>query len=534
MKKNDKFIGKCLGYSVDGLGIVKEEGFVFFVKDMIADEEGEIVVTSLKKNYGYGKCLKHTKISEHRQEAVCTIYKSCGGCQLQHFDQEEQRNFKRQKVKDCFRSIAKIEVDVLEVLDMENPFRYRNKVQVPIQSKDREIKMGFYRNHTQEIIEFEDCRVQTELSNQILKYCKKKIQEYQCGADLRHILVKHAHEANQVMIVLVVRRYPFVNSEQFVQVLLEKFPQIESVIANINTREGNVILSNKEITLSKKDYIIEELDGLTFKISSKSFYQINPRQTAILYRKVMEFADLTGEEIVVDLYCGTGTIGLFASSKARKVIGIEIVEAAIKDAKENAIMNGTNNVEFICADAKEGARELVQRQEKVDVVIVDPPRKGCDESTLASIIQINPNRIIYVSCNPATLARDVKKLSQEGYQVNKVQPVDMFPMTNHVETVCLLSKLNVDHHIEVDLNMDELDLTSAESKAAYDEIKAFVLENSGLKVTNLYIAQVKDKMGIKERENFNVSKKADAKVPQCPADKEKVIIDALRHFNMIN
>ena len=440
MKKNDQFNGKCVGYNVEGLGIVKHDGFVFFVKNMLKDEEGEIVVTSLKKNYGFGRCLKLTNVSEHRIEPSCSIYKHCGGCQLQHMDRYEQRNFKYQKVVDCFKSIAHMEPTIQDVLDMEYPLRYRNKVQIPVQFENHEVKMGFYRNHTNEIVEFDDCLVQTETSNKIVQAMKRYLKELNCGDVFKHVLIKHAHRTDEIMIVFIVKQYPFKQCEELKNKLMNEFSSIKSVIVNINKRNDNVILTNEEVTLTEKKLIQEKLHDFYFNISSKSFYQINPSQTQVLYDKAIEYAQLTKEDTVVDLYCGTGTIGLFASPKVNKVIGIEVVEAAIEDAKINASINNIKNIEFICADAKEGAKEILRRGEKIDVVIVDPPRKGCDEDTLQSIAAMNPKRIVYVSCDPSTLARDCALLSKLAYSIEVVQPVDMFPLTHHVETVVLMSR----------------------------------------------------------------------------------------------
>lgn len=440
MKKNDRFLGICTGYNVEGLGIVKHDGFVFFVKNMLKGEEGEIVITSLKKNYGFGRCLNLIKTSEHRQVPTCTIYKHCGGCQLQHMDRFEQQAFKHQKVKDCFKSIAQMEPLIEDVLDMKNPTRYRNKVQVPVQCENKRIKMGFYRNHTNEIVEFEDCLVQTETSNQIVQSMKKYLEDYQCGDVFKHILIKHAHRTNEVMVVFVVSQYPFHNCELLKEKIMMDYPNIKSVIVNINKRNDNVILTNEEIALTETTLIQEKLHDFYFNISSKSFYQINPDQTQVLYDKAIEYANLSKNDTVIDLYCGTGTIGLFASTHAKKVIGIEVVQAAIDDAIINAKNNHVDNIEFICADAKEGAKEILRRDEKIDVVIVDPPRKGCDQATLQSIVEMNPRRIVYVSCDPSTLARDCAILSKQNYQVECVQPVDMFPLTHHVENVAKLIK----------------------------------------------------------------------------------------------
>lgn len=440
MKKNDRFIGVCTGYNVDGLGVVKHDGLVFFVKNVLRGEEVEVVVTAMKKTYGFGHCVRHLTVSNHRQEVQCDIYKLCGGCHLQHMDKEEQCYFKRQKVVDCFASIAKMTPNVVEVLDMDSPYRYRNKVQVPIQLVNDEVKMGFYRNHSHDIIEFEDCLVQTKCSNKIVHRMKALLKEYQVASNFRHIVIKHSHNTDEVMVVWVVREYPFKFVEELKEKLMSEFSNIKSIVVNINQRNDNVVLSSDEVILTESGQIKESLNDFYFNISSRSFYQINPIQTKVLYEKAMEYATIKPEDIVVDFYCGTGTIGLFASQYAKKVIGVEIVPEAIADAKVNAENNGINNIQFICADAKDGSKEILKMGQKVDVVFVDPPRKGCDEETLSAIVEMAPKKIVYISCDPSTLARDCKLLKEWGYSVEEVQPVDMFPLTHHVETVCLLTR----------------------------------------------------------------------------------------------
>lgn len=437
MKKNDKFIATCTSYNKEGLGIVKYDNIVFFVPGIIKNETAEILCVKMLKNYGYGKILKIIETSENRVEPICEVYKKCGGCHLMHMNSIEQKNFKTNVVKDCFHSIANMDVKVNDTLIMEDPYRYRNKVQVPFKANNGIMEAGFYRLHSNDIISFNDCLVQTKDSNNIISF----IKENYYIPELRHVLIKHAHNTNQIMIVLIVKAYPFTMQKQLVNDLLHKFDNIESIIANINDKETNVILGNKEIILAKNDHIQEELNGMYFNISSKSFYQINPKQTKVLYDLAIKFANINENDLVIDLYCGTGTIGLLASQYAKKVIGIEIVEQAIEDAKINAKNNHVDNIEFICADAAKGAKMLLDRKIKSDVVIVDPPRKGCDKQTLEAISIFDPSRLVYVSCDPATLARDVKILCEQyHYQIQKIQPVDMFPNTSHVETVVLLQR----------------------------------------------------------------------------------------------
>ncbi|MBR2067586.1 MAG: 23S rRNA (uracil(1939)-C(5))-methyltransferase RlmD [Solobacterium sp.] len=439
MKKNDTFIATCLGYNVDGLGVVRIDDFVVFVKGLLKGEEAEIGITALKKNYAYGRVVKILKASNHRVEAKCAIHKQCGGCQLQIMDQKEQASFKEEKVKDCFRQNAKMDITPLPILCSEHIYHYRNKVQVPVQYKNGETLMGFYREHTNEIIPYTSCVVQSELSNAITLKAKEFFIHHHSSKDVRHVLVKHAHRSGQVMICLILRKFPISWQEAFMDEMVNAFPMIKSITAIHNKREDNIILDGEEKLIYGKPYIEEELLGKIFLIHAKSFFQINPYSTELLYQKAIEYAMLEGNEVLIDLYCGTGTIGLLAASKAKKVYGIEIVEDAIKDAKRNAERNGITNIEFINADAQKGAAMLLRSKIKADVVIVDPPRKGCSKDTLDAIVKIAPKRLVYVSCDPATLARDIKYLEGK-YDVEEIQPVDMFPQTTHVETIVLLQR----------------------------------------------------------------------------------------------
>lgn len=302
--------------------------------------------------------------------------------------------------------------------------------------------MGFYQNHTNRIIEFDSCSVQSELSNKIASELKSLFDRFQCAARIRHVLIKHAHRTGQVMVALIVREYPFRNSDKVTGMLQKKFPEIRSLIAIVNRREDNVILDGKEILIAGNPYIEETLLGCTFRISARSFFQINPYATEILYSKAIEAAGLTGRETLIDLYCGTGTMGIIAASKAKKVYGIEIVADAVKDARINAKENNVNNIEFLNMDASKGAQAIIRSKIKADAMIIDPPRKGCSKDTIDAIVKIAPSRLVYVSCDPATLARDVKILTDKGYQLAGIQPVDMFPNTTHIETIVLLQRQN--------------------------------------------------------------------------------------------
>lgn len=442
MEKNETYTAVCEGYNEDGAGVVKIGGFVIFVPGLIEHETAEIGITKLNKNYGFGRVIRIIEPSLHRVEPVCKIARPCGGCQLQHMDDYEQRHFKEEKVRMCFRSNAGMEPEILPILKAEPYEFYRNKVQIPVQLNKGKVEMGFYQNHTNRIVETDTCYVQSKLSNEIAAFLKKQFEIYSCASVIRHVLIKHAHRTGQVMVVLIVRNYPFRGSDRLREALLKEYPQIRSFSAIINRREDNVILDGRDVLIAGDPYIEETLLGCTFRISARSFYQINPYATEILYSKAIKAAGLTGNEILIDLYCGTGTMGIIAASKAKKVYGIEIVPDAVRDAKINAENNHVENIEFLNMDAGKGAQAILRSKIKAGAVIVDPPRKGCSRDTIDAIVKIAPERLVYVSCDPATLARDVKILNEQGYELQSLQPVDMFPNTTHVENICLLKRQN--------------------------------------------------------------------------------------------
>ncbi len=440
MKKNEKIIGICSGYTKDGYGVVKIDGFPLFVKGMMDQEEAELVITLVKKTYGYAKILKLLKTNPERIEPICPIAKQCGGCQLQHMSYKEQLSFKKQKVQDVMDRIAKIDIQVEDTLGMKAPLNYRNKGQIPVGIEKGSVVTGFYRISSNTIIDTDTCKIQSEKINEVLKQMRRLFDKYENAVAFRHLLIKHAFVTNEIMVVWITRSSNFSHMKEMVQDLVDAIPEIKSIIVNVNKRKDNVILGNEEHLIYGKDSIVDEIDGLQFHISSKSFYQVNPVQTKVLYGKALEFCQLNGNETVIDLYCGVGTISMFLAKKAGKVIGVEIVEQAIENAKDNAKRNHLDNVEFVCSDAATYAKKLSEEGMKPDVVVVDPPRKGCDLTTLESIVTMSPKRLVYVSCDPATLARDIQILEQYNYHAQIVQPVDMFPFTHHVETIVLLSR----------------------------------------------------------------------------------------------
>jgi len=541
LKKNDRINLKIESCSSNGSGVGKHNGMAIFVPATAVGDEITAHILKVKKNYAFAKVERVITPSPDRITPECPVYLKCGGCVFSHMTYEAESEIKATHVAECFRRIGGVYPEFEPVIAAESDCRYRNKAQYPVAYENGEIRTGFYSPHSHRVIHCPDCLLQPAEFESILDvfadYIKKKgvtvYDETNHRGLLRHIYIRKGSASGEIMVCAVINGKSLPHETDLVNALLEKEKSIASIIINSNTKDTNVILGAECRTLWGKDSIEDILCGLKFRISPLSFYQVNRNQAEKLYGKAAEYAALTGSETVLDLYCGAGTIGLSMADKAKEIIGVEIVPEAIEDAKINMNLNGIKNARFICGDAAEAAKVLKSEGIKPDVIILDPPRKGCSPEMLETAAQMNPERIVYVSCDPATLARDCGILQALGYTAQKATPVDMFPRTGHIETVCLLSKLNTKHHIEIDLDMDELDLTDAEKKATYQEIKDYVLENSGLKVSSLYIAQIKQKCGIIERDCYNKPKSEDARQPKCPSNKEKAIIEALKHFGMI-
>ena len=479
-----------------------------------------------------------TEQTRHPADGLCPYAKKCGGCQLLNMDYPRQLAYKQAKVVELIGKYC----HVSPIVGMESPYHYRNKVQAAFGTDRRgHIISGVYQSSSHRIVPVDSCRIEDETADRIIVTVRRMLPSFRMTAYderrgtgfLRHVLVKRSFTTGEVMVVLVAANAVFPGQKQFTAQLLRKHPEITTVVLNINDAYTSLVLGKQEKVLYGKGYIEDELCGCYFRISPRSFYQVNPVQTRVLYGKAVEMAGLTGRERVLDAYCGTGTIGLIASRQAREVAGVELNRDAVRDAIANAKRNGIENCRFTCADAGAFMREMADWGETADVVFLDPPRAGSTPEFIGALAQMHPDRAVYISCNPETLARDLAVFCRYGYRPMAAQPVDMFPHTAHVETVCLLSKLKSKEHIEIKVKMDELDLTAAEKKATYEEIKAYVLEHTGLKVSYLYIAQVKQKYGIIERENYNKPKSENARQPQCPLEKEKAIAEALRHFGMI-
>ena len=538
LEKGSIYTAVIDGYSSEGLGIARVNGAVVFVPHAVRGEEIDLRITKVMKTSCAGEIVKIHNPSPERMEPECPYAGKCGGCAYRHLTYPEELWAKRQRVQDALTRIGGLDLTVEEILGAKNPEHYRNKSQYPVGADG---SIGFFQARTHKVVPIRRCLIQTEAADRTAQAVGEWMRRYKISAYdettgkglVRHVCVR-VNRKGESLCCVVVNGNKVPREPELAAYVTAAVPHTVGVLLNSNTRRGNVILGEKYRTLYGQNYLMDTLCGLEFKLSMPSFYQVNRDQAEVLYGKALEFAGLTGNETVLDLYCGIGTITLCLAKAAKRVIGAEIVPPAIRDAKENALRNHVENAEFFCGDAADIAAKLESDGLRPDVVTVDPPRKGLAPEVIASVAAMGPEKVVYVSCDPATLGRDVKIFGQLGYRAVRAAAVDMFPGTAHVETVCLLSKLQSKEHIEIEVKMDELDLTSAESKATYDEIKAYVLEKHGLKVSSLYISQVKRKCGLDVGQNYNLSKKEDAKVPQCPPEEEAAIIKALKHFQMIS
>lgn len=448
MKKNEYIEAKCIDYTHDGQGIVKVDSFPIFVKNMLVNEVGKVKIIKVLKNYAVGRLIEIYETSPYRQVPLCPIFKQCGGCHLQHLSLAGQQNFKTKRVKDTLERIGHCHVEVQPCLMMEEPWYYRNKVQVPVGTQGNTIVTGFYKQHSNDIVPMDKCYIQNEASNQLINRVRILLQEVQetpydkvtHQGNIRHILVKYAFTTQQLMLVFITYQKRIKKIDYLISTLKKEFPHLTTVIQNINSRHDNVILGDEIKVIDGSGYIEDQLLGNTYRISVKSFYQVNPIQVEHLYQKAIDFAELKPTDEVIDAYCGIGTISLSMAQYVQKVYGVEIVEQAIIDAKENAIRNGISNVEFTCQDAGEFMVEFAKKNKHIDVVMVDPPRKGCSQIFLDQLITLAPDKVVYISCDVATQARDIACLQEHGYIADICQPVDMFPQSHHIENIVRLYK----------------------------------------------------------------------------------------------
>ena len=555
-RKNDLVTLEIEDCGIDGEGIGKADGFTVFVKDAVIGDTVTAKIIKAKKNYGYGRLMEVLKPSPYRVEPKCEFARQCGGCQLQALSYDQQLVFKTNKVKGHLERIGGFtDIPMEPIIGMDELFHYRNKAQFPVgRNKEGKIVTGFYAGRTHNIIENRDCALGVAENKEVLdrviahmeKYGIEPYNEATGKGLVRHVLIRYGYFTKEVMVCLILNGNKLPKEEQLVKSLCE-IPGMTSITINVNKKHSNVILGEEIRLLWGQEYITDRIGDISYQISPLSFYQVNPMQTQKLYAKALEYADLHGQETVWDLYCGIGTISLFLAQKAKFVRGVEIVPAAIENAKENAKLNGLENTEFFVGKAEEVLpREYKKNGVYADVIVVDPPRKGCDETLLETMVEMNPERIVYVSCDSATLARDLKYLCERGYELRKVCPVDQFGMTIHVETVVLLSHKKPDGHINVKVEfgegegkvpLDNIAKRAEEYKpkerVTYKMIKEYIEAKYGFKVHTAYIAEVKRDLGLPMYDAPNAVEELKQPRKHPTAEKVEAIKDALKHFEVI-
>lgn len=580
MKKNDSIELKIEDMGVDGEGIGKYEGMTFFVKDAVIGDTIRAGITKLKKNYGYARVQEILEPSPYRVQPECPLYARCGGCQIQAMDYRQQLCYKQKKVRGNLIRIGGFAPELIdsvmeEIVGMEQPYRYRNKAQFPIGADRNGMPVaGFYAARTHNIIPVEDCKLGVTQNEQILgvvlSYMRENgIRSYDetTGRGLvRHVLIRYGFTSKELMVCLVINRETLPQEKKLVDALC-KIEGMTSISVNINRKNTNVILGEETRTVWGSDYITDQIHlrdcdhdfaltdtAIAYHISPQSFYQVNPVQTEKLYSLALSYAGLTGRETVWDLYCGIGTISLFLAQKAGKVYGVEIVPQAIEDARSNAALNGITNASFFVGKAEEVLPEFYEKESRKpdadmlhpDVIVVDPPRKGCDEKCLETMLRMKPERIVYVSCDPATLARDLKILCGGGYELRKVRPVDQFGHTTHVETVVLLSHKKADSYIHIDVEFGEgegkipvdsiakrAEAYKPKEKVTYKMIKEYIEAKYGFKVHTAYIAEVKRNLGLPMYDAPNAVEELKQPRKHPTPEKVEAIKDALRYFAVI-
>ena len=547
LQKNQILTLRIERLSSDGSGVAHSaDGEAVFVPGTAPGDEARVRIVKDCGRYAFGILDELLTPSPDRIPVDCPVAGPCGGCSLRHLDYAAELRAKQESVLDAFRRIGGLEVPVLDILPSPEVDRYRNKVQFPVGvDKNGAPCIGFYAGRTHRIVPCPDCKLQPGVLNEIGNalcafFAQQGIRPYdeQSGKGLvRHIFLRRGAHSGQIMVCLVCTRAKLPHAEQLCTALREQFPAISTILLNVNAKNTNVILGGENHILYGPGYIEDTLCGVPVRLGPLSFYQVNTLAAERLYGVAAQYARLTPDDSLLDLYCGMGTIGLSMADQCRELIGVEIVPEAIESAKANAARMGeavAAKSRFFCADAGQAATQLAAEGLHPDIVMLDPPRKGCDEATLSAVVRMAPRRVVYVSCNPATAARDAAWLEKNGYHAEKVQPVDLFPRTKHVETVVLLSKGEVDSKkIRVEFSLEDMDMSEFQDGATYPQIKEYVLEHTGLKVSNLYISQIKRKCGIEVGKNYNLPKSEDSRQPQCPPEKEKAIREAFKYFGMI-
>ena len=540
--KNQIYEALVTDYTAEGQGVAHIEGCAVFLPNAIAGERVRVRIEKAQKTWASGKIVELLEKSPHRVNRECPVAKLCGGCDFWHMDYAEETRLKAERVKTCLNRIGGQQLETVPILAAPTCYGYRNKAQYPVAVKKGRAFAGFFRAGTHEVVENSRCRilppeadlVKDKVIDYVNQYRVPVYDETTHTGLLRHIYVRRGAVSGQVLVCLAVNGEKLPKAQELIR-RLKTVPGFTTLVLSVNTRKGNAVLGDKFITLHGPGYIEDTLCGLTFRLSPRSFYQVNHHQAQRLYETAIAQAGITRQDTVLDLYCGVGTITLAMASAAGKVIGVEVVPQAVEDARDNAKRNGIENAEFFCGDAGQAALQLEREGVRPDVVVVDPPRKGLNADTIEALSRMSPRRIVYVSCDPATLSRDVALLKERGYKLQTAQAADLFPRCAHVETVVLLSKGEIDSkNIRVEFSLEDMDMSEFQDSATYPQIKAHVLEHTGLKVSSLYISQVKRKCGLEVGKNYNLPKSEDSRqAPTCPPEKENAIREALQYFGMI-
>ena len=542
LEKNAVYEAVITDYTAQGQGIAHIEGIAVFVPNAIVGERVRVRIEVVRKTWAAGKITELLEKSPHRVNRACPVAKLCGGCDFWHMDYAEESRLKAARVQTCLNRLAGEQLESVPILAAPDCCGYRNKAQYPVASKKGRAYAGFFRAGTHDVVENSRCLILPQQTDQVkdavidhVNRCRIPVYDETTHTGLlRHIYVRRGEVSGQILVCLAVNGRKLPRVPELVE-RLKGIPGFATLVLSVNTKKGNAVLGDEFITLYGPGFIEDTLCGLNFRLSPRSFYQVNHHQAQRLYRAAIALAGITKDDLVLDLYCGVGTITLAMAASAGKVLGVEVIPQAVEDARDNARRNGIENVEFLCADAGEAALRLEESGIRPDVITVDPPRKGLNADAIEAITRMSPKRLVYISCDPATLARDIALLKPRGFHLTTTTAADLFPRCAHVETVVLLSKGEIDSkNIRVDFSLEDMDMSEFQDSATYPQIKAYVLEHSGLKVSSLYISQVKRKCGLDVGKNYNLPKSEDARqAPTCPSEKEEAIREALRYFGMI-
>ena len=537
--KNQIYEALVTDYTAEGQGVAHIEGCAVFLPNAIAGERVLVRIEKAQKTWASGKIVELLEKSPHRVNRECPVAKLCGGCDFWHMDYAEETRLKAERVKTCLNRIGGQQLETVPILAAPTCYGYRNKAQYPVAVKKGRAFAGFFRAGTHEVVENSRCRilppeadlVKDKVIDYVNQYRVPVYDETTHTGLLRHIYVRRGAVSGQVLVCLAVNGEKLPKAQELIR-RLKTVPGFTTLVLSVNTRKGNAVLGDKFITLHGPGYIEDTLCGLTFRLSPRSFYQVNHHQAQRLYETAIAQAGITRQDTVLDLYCGVGTITLAMASAAGKVIGVEVVPQAVEDARDNAKRNGIENAEFFCGDAGQAALQLEREGVRPDVVVVDPPRKGLNADTIEALSRMSPRRIVYVSCDPATLSRDVALLKERGYKLQTAQAADLFPRCAHVETVALLGRKQVSDYLHIAVNTEDLE-TDVGRIYTNEDIKQYIEEKYGFKVHSAYIGQVREKLGIREHENYHDSHTSPRKPCVCPQEKEAAIIDSLKHFGLI-